>query len=159
MALERPITDTLPHLPSLPYSGHSKRLTKLQTRAPWTSIVSLLPAETRQKLGGGRVPCDFRQTEPNSGENKHNLAAGEGTAPSLSGPTLGWILISQKKIQASLLANPKISRDLSSHQDRHLRPLRTSDQEQLLLPGTLQRQRRCCSFKGPLLYPTSPHPA
>lgn len=147
MALERPITDTLPHLPSLPYSGHSKRLTKLQTRAPWTSEMSLLPAETRQKLGGGGVPCDFRQTRAQLWRKQTQSGSWGGNSP-----------ISKKKIQASLLANPKISRDLSSHQDRQLRPLRTY-QEQLFLPGTLQRQCRCCSFKGPLLYPTSPHPA
>lgn len=111
MALERPITDTFPHLPSLPDSGHSKRLTKLQTRAPWTSKMSLLPAETRQKWAGD-VPCHFRQTEPNSGEKQTQSGSLGGNSP-----------ISHKKIQASLLANPKISRDLSSHQDRQLRPL------------------------------------
>lgn len=60
----------------------------------------IAPAKDRKKWGGA-VQCDFRQTEPNFRENKHNLVAGEEKAPS------------PKLVQESLLANPKVSYEVS----------------------------------------------
>lgn len=90
----RPITDNLFSPPVDTVRGQSAGDESYTDRE---NVIA--PAEDRKKCVA--MQCDFGQTESNFRENKYNLVAGEERAPS------------PKLVQESLLANPKVSYEVS----------------------------------------------